>query len=136
MLLACTKEEKVFNIEQIVENRTTSNLLITYIDGSGVDVNSVLIEAGSSYTCNFRTEVKIPSLYGCSNIDISSIKEIEFRFDNGKGYRCTSFEGNSLCISGQSSGRLRIEEEHFELRNGKYYFVITQQDFDNAFDLP
>jgi hypothetical protein len=99
-------------------------------------VNSVSITAGSSYSCNFNSEVNISSLYECSDVDTSFIKEIQFTFDNGKGYRCTSFESISLCISGQTSGRLRIEEESFELRDGKYYFTITQQDLDNAFDLP
>jgi|GEM_PF-1762850 len=136
LLISCTKEDKVYNIEQFVENRTTSNLIITFKSDSGVEVNSVSITAGSSYSCNFNSEVNIPSLYECSDVDTSFIKEIQFTFDNGKGYRCTSFESNSLCISGQTSGRLRIEEESFELRDGKYYFTITQQDLDNAFDLP
>jgi hypothetical protein len=58
------------------------------------------------------------------------------KFSNGKGYICADRElANSRCFNGRSP--LSTSEIDFIiLGNNSFEFVITQEDFDNAFELP
>jgi hypothetical protein len=58
------------------------------------------------------------------------------RFSNGRGYICDLREnGNASCFLLRNP-LLGFEEDFNSLGNNIFEFVITQEDFENAFDLP
>jgi hypothetical protein len=58
------------------------------------------------------------------------------RFSNGKGYICDlRGNGNGSCFISRNP-LLGFEEDFNNLGNNTFEFVITQTDFDNAFELP
>ena len=58
-----------------------------------------------------------------------------FKFSNGKGYICTVLQNeNNLCFQNKSPyDNLSFDES---AENNQFQFVISQEDFENANDLP
>lgn len=67
---------------------------------------------------------------------VNGADSIVFKFSNNKGYICADREnGNSLCFANKNP--LVGEESYFNfLGDNKYEFEVTQEDFNNAYDLP
>ncbi|PZW40791.1 hypothetical protein LX95_01859 [Mesonia algae] len=60
---------------------------------------------------------------------------IVFIFPNNKGYICADrVNANNLCFNGKSP--LGNDSSFSDLGNNIYEFIITQEDYDNAYTLP
>lgn len=132
VLFSCTDrgegdDLKVFNVN--IFNSSNTNFIIRGYntqDDLEFEYNiNTLEDAGNvTYLSNFFD--------GYRN-DADSIVVV---FPNSKGYICDLRQsGNSLCFPNKN---LLIGLPSFfnDLGNNNYQFTITQDDFDNAFDLP
>lgn len=79
----------------------------------------------SFYTTNYNS-VNFLGLFG--NID-----SIVIKFENNKGYSCTGELSNNLCFQNKNAFDI---EDFISLGNNAFEFEITQEDYDNAYDLP
>jgi hypothetical protein len=63
------------------------------------------------------------------------IDSLVVKFSNGKGYICAfSPIGRELCFANRFP--LNDDSSFVNLGNNVFEFIITQQDFDNALELP
>ena len=66
---------------------------------------------------------------------INGSDSIIFSYPNSKGYICDLRQnGNNLCF--QNKNIFGDQSDFNNITNNTFEFVITQDDFDNAYDLP
>ena len=131
LLYACNNdEEKTFEYKVSIRNTSTHLLTIdAYREGiirQHLEINT----SENGLSCNYYNDFFIGyQLAGCL------IDSVKFTFDNGKGYLTsinypTEYElSNHDGIFGSGPGFEKIEGYTYE-------FIITQEDFNNAHDLP
>jgi len=101
--------------------------LLLFLDEEPIET-IVLQPNTEGLNCSYSNEFFI----GYSRVDCS-IDKIEFRFLNDTGYISTINEVSNLDFPNESNpfgGSVK-----FQQTNNDYTFIITQEDFDNAFEL-
>ncbi len=137
-LVGCTKEEKSELIEIKINNEANVDLQIKFYDQSDALLDTIFIESQSIYECSYLSENGyFQSIRLCSRQDFfANFGKVEFIFANNKGYQCT-LSTNNLCFSDSRNDFLNSDASDFiEISKNVYSFVLTQQDFNSAFDLP
>ena len=128
---ACTKEDKVKRYEFTIINNSGENLTLSLLN-QGTAVFTTDIMSTSSYFCSYTAEVNT-LISECLQ---EGIDGIEIIFGNGTGYLCymTNMSDNSLCFSGSKNPF--NNDSYITVGNNQYEFIITEEDFNNAHELP
>ncbi|MGV6827853.1 MAG: hypothetical protein ACWA45_00490 [Flavobacteriales bacterium] len=83
----------------------------------------------SSDNCVYSSEVFLG--FSC---DYDSLV---FKFDNDKGYICSlrSNDNSNICFNSKNP-YIFNDEDFISLGNNTFEFIVTQEDYENAYDLP
>jgi len=66
-----------------------------------------------------------------------AINYMKLEFDNGKGYICDrSIPPLETCFQSKRSFTTITGKEYYTFENDVYYYDITQEDYENAHELP
>ena len=129
LFISCTGggERSTIIFTNRIRNNTDTSFVLKIEDTSQNIVLNELILPN-----NFLDFCEYPSLsyrgIGCSDFGTISIL-----FGNDKGFVCSAINENTLCIPQKDLIEDRVGTK---IENGLYEITITQEDFDNAFDLP
>jgi len=128
-ILSCSTEEK--EKKYVVSFRNSSESAVTikgYNTNSGVLVSEInlLPENVGGQIIYFS-----PSFGGYINGSDSLV----FKFQNDRGYICTVYGEQSLCFD-EITPLFGVESYFNNLGNNTFEFEITQEDFENVFELP
>ncbi|HBS12777.1 MAG TPA: hypothetical protein DEO36_09590 [Flavobacteriaceae bacterium] len=109
------------------------NVSSTTIEIKGYDSRDNLVFDETILTNNTSSDCtrSAESFLGIS----CNIVSVEIKFNNNKGYVCGKLNTNGLCFLNEKSP-LGNDPSFVNLANYTYEFVITQEDFENAYDLP
>ena len=133
---SCTTEPNSFDFSiKIINGSNQSFVMELYSIGDLYQSNTVKPEG--SYTCTYYAEF-FYGFSGCNQSNTRSIDSIIIRFENDKGYTCidrNSGEVNQNCIP-KKSFFIENEQTFSKIGATDYEFLITQEDFENAFELP
>ncbi|AGC77330.1 hypothetical protein DDD_2203 [Nonlabens dokdonensis DSW-6] len=143
LISGCTVEEDFSSFNLEIKNETGQNITLEFYETSIINnSNSAILayteelNASGSYLCNYRFSSFV-GLKACRNrADVDIINRIIIRFENNKGYLCDSLGDSMTCFDGDRAFFLGTSLGWASLNDNNYTFTITQQDFDNAFDLP
>jgi hypothetical protein len=133
LLTSCTSEEEEFNYGASISNLSDVTLNVKGYNGA---LNQLAYDFDlESMNSGGNVNYSSPSFGGY----ISGADSLIFTFPNSKGYICVVRNiGNSdivdqFCFSNKSP----FDSMSFQdLGNNTFLFEITQDDFDNAFELP
>ncbi len=133
LLTNCTSEEEEFNYTVLISNM--SNVVLN-IKGYNSALDQLKYDFDlASMTSGGNVNYSSPSFGGY----VSVADSLVFIFPNSKGYICVvrnaenSNTANQFCFSDKSP----FDPGNFQdLGNNTFEFIITQDDFDNANDLP
>src|SRR5690606_7607993 len=120
--------------------RNTSNKpLHLLILGDSIGRNTPVYDTLANTTLN-EGEVALKKSYMFSGFNGMETRiyytKITF-VDNGKGYICDVDNSDSnLCFQNKVSLNDAYYEKDFTLENGVHYYDITQEDYENAHELP
>ncbi|WP_395043535.1 hypothetical protein [Flavobacterium sp.] len=127
--ISCTdrneKEYRNYSVE--INNSTSVGLTIEgYNSENNLIINNSIESNSIGAECNYQAEIFSGYICGADSIVI--------KFSNGKGYICDLREsGNILCLP---SKFIFSEQGFINLNNNNYQFVITEDDYNNAYVLP
>lgn len=119
-----TNEETNQNFSINIKNQSLNTLTFEGWNESEMIYDEIILN-NSFYTTNYSS-VNFLGLFG--NIDSLVIK-----FENNKGYLCTGELSDNLCFQNKNAFDIG---DFVSLGNNAFEFEITQDDFDNANDLP
>ncbi|GGW75660.1 hypothetical protein DFQ11_1313 [Winogradskyella epiphytica] len=129
LFFSCTDEPDLNNYNLEIQNNSNENLNIkAYFEGNLIS-NVNLSTNQSGLECSYNDENFRGLFSNQCNID-----SLIIRFSNDKGY----------IVNDEGSGTLNFSNDRnpflpnggFDINNNNYSFLITQEDFDNAHDLP
>jgi hypothetical protein len=122
-----TNEREAVNYNINFKNSTDQILNITGYDNLDQLVLNYNINPNKiNNSCSYQSEVFLG--FSCE------ADSLVFLFQNGKGYSCSLIINDSnLCFLNKSP---YIQDDFENLQGNTYEFEITQEDFNNAFDLP
>ncbi len=131
ILISCTdkNERELMNFDVQFRNSSSNALNIKGFDSdNNMIFQDEVLNSESSTQCQSVTEVF--NGFGCS------LDSLVFSFDNDKGYICSkrASDTSNLCFSSKTP--FGDDPSFVSLGNSTFEFVITQEDFDNALDLP
>ena len=133
-----TNEEQTKKFETVLFNKSGKKLnLSMFILGELYE--STEIEAQSSYICIYD-QFTFRGLSACSpNVNIGSgigsIDSLVIEFSNSKGFICNfGSDDNSLCFDEVRNPLDALG--YIETTKRKYQFIVTQEDYENAHELP
>ena len=132
LLVSCTTEEELSEFSLTTLNSSNESLTIEIYDIGGL-FQSVALEPNSMSECNYSSRI-FRGFSQCNNSE-RGIDSVIIRFQNGKGYCCKSSLDNVFCLAAKELF-VNNPETFEQLGEREYRFTITQEDFDNAFDLP
>ena len=130
-IYSCVSETPQYNYTVSLRNESQNVLTVAAInDKNEIVFQQILNPMESSENCTYVWETF--QGFNCSSIDSISVV-----FDNGKGYACDMRFNNIVteyCFSEKNpfSGSSSFSD----LGNKQYEFIITEEDFNNAHDLP
>lgn len=128
LILSCTDEADLQTYTTNIRNSSNSTIIIKGYNVPGELVFDEIIQSNnSSSNCTTSSE----TFLGLS----CQIDSLVVKFDNDKGYINTSLGDNSVSFINRNPLRGNIADFN-DLGNNTFEFVITQNDFDNAYDLP
>ncbi|MDN6317942.1 MAG: hypothetical protein L0J59_10780 [Lactococcus lactis] len=129
LLFSCTDEPDINNYNLEIQNNSNENLNIeAYFEGNLIS-NINLSANNSGLECTYSDESFIG--YKLTQCQIDSII---FKFENNKGY--ISAINNPSALDFPNDTNPFGFSSKFVLNNNVYQFIINQDDFDNANDLP
>lgn len=129
ILFSCTQEDKYKDYTLFIRNSSNQELNVKAFKNN-IEVNSIFISSNERDLECTLIEVRRISYSLCDNLD-----SIEFIFPNGKGYLCSIGDDESLCF-GNEITPWSLNEKFINTSNNIYEFTITQEDYENANDLP
>ena len=132
LLYNCTSEPDEFKFTAILTNESGTEATVSFYYTEEL-VKTIVLNDSEATSCNYLSEF-FDNFNKCDGkIKINSITVI---FPNGKGYTCNSFESSSEQILCFGESRNLLLGGFNDLGNRQYEFIITEEDFDNAHDLP
>ena len=130
---SCSTEEDLELFEIYFQNDTNQTLDIRLYDGvDSLDFSNqtgqfTILPSEKTKVCEYQNEQFIGYNF-CSG-------QIVFEFPNGKGHFCHGSINNSRCFDNDT--RYIFNSRDAFISNGtEYTFHITQEDFENAYELP
>ena len=126
VLLSCTgkNEDTTEDFSIVLKNGSSSTVRF---EGWGLSKKKIeeVVTDNSPITIAYTNEA-FKGLFG-------KVDSIVFKFENGKGYICTGEPSDEICFENRNA----FDKEGFiDLNKNRYEFVITQEDFENAHNLP
>ena len=127
LIFSCTDEPDQREYKIVLTNNTATTVSLEIFDSRDILVSEYKISANENReSCSYFSE----SFLGFACLSDSII----FKFLDNKEYACALREnGSQFCFSNKNPFN---STDFNELDNNTYEFVITQEDFENAFDLP
>ena len=130
LIYSCTSEDDINTYNFSLKNSSNEPFILEIIDTENNTIESLTILPNHSYNCIYSSEVN-SAFFGCDENTYS----YRITFDNNKGYMCNILNDSSLCF--QSKNPLVFNDDNFNiLINNSYEFEITQEDYENAHELP
>ena|SRR5690606_6523241 len=136
-LVSCSVEEPMREYTTAIRN-TSNQPLHVLILGDTIGRNhpvydtlvNTTLNTGESYNRKYKHE----SFSGFGAV----INYSEYLFiGTNKGYICDDVNNNdSLCFTNKKNLSMEYNVDNFTLENGVYYYDITQEDYENAYELP
>ena len=131
-LFGCTSEPDEFNFTAILTNESGSELTVHFYYLEEIVKTTVLNDLESA-SCSYLAE-SFDNFNRCDGgIKINSITII---FSNETGYTCNSFSPSSDQVLCFGESRNPLLGEFDDLGNRQYEFIITEDDFTNAHNVP
>lgn len=131
-IISCTSEPDIHDFTAILTNESGSELTVYFYDNENL-VNTATLNNLESMTCNYLAE-SFDEFRKCDGI--TRIDAITIIFSNGKGYFCDLSPSSEQFLCFGDAKNPLLPGEFNELGNRQYEFVITEEDFTNAHDLP
>ena len=134
-IASCTDrgERPLVEYKMFVKNETNQSFQLKITSGTS-EVFNQNIPANSSYQlCSFFDESTPTSGYYSCGLN----RNMELRFPNNKGYRCSNnleSGDNSLCLD--NNRNILGQIGYVNQGTNSFEFKITQNDYDNAYILP
>ena len=128
-ILSCTDEPTLNNYNVAIKNSSLQTINILAYSSDNLISNIILNDNETGLNCSYTDE----SFKGYKLIECE-IDSIVFRFDNGKGY--ISDINNPSPFDFLNNNNLFGNSIKFIETNNTYEFLITQEDYENAYDLP
>ena len=128
-IVGCTSEPDEFNFRTFLKNESSNKFTVnTYFNSE--EITSIELNNSESIDiCNYISEV-FGGFSGCT------IDSISIVFESGKGYSCDILPGTDDNLCFQDKNPFLGSENFRNIGNNDYEFVITEEDFNNAHDLP
>lgn len=130
-MLACTDrgERPLVEYKMIVKNETNQSISLKITDGTTELFNQNILPNNSKTICS---RIIDNHSYGFT----CGFADMELRFPNNKGYRCSNMisNNNTLCLNNDRN--LLKQIGYIDIGNNSFEFKITQDDYDNAYILP
>ena len=128
-ILSCTDEPTLNNYNVAIKNSSLQTINILAYSSDNLISNITLNDNETGLNCSYTDEgFKGYKLIECE------IDSIVFRFDNGKGYISDINTPSSFDFL--NNNNLFGNSIKFIETNNTYEFLITQEDYENAYDLP
>lgn len=129
LIISCTQKDKYNDYKLFIKNNTNQVLKVEMFE-SNISVNLDTIQSGENgLECNLVDVISI-SYSLCYNFD-----SIKFIFPNNKGYLC-KFNGDETLCFGNEITPWSLNDKFINTTGNTYEFTITQEDYENANDLP
>ena len=130
VFFSCTKEETLNDFISSYRNGSNQILsIIGYNSSNLVEFQYTIPVNESSPNCNTQSNTFSGITCGADSI--------VFKFPNNRGYICDLRVGeDSFCFPNNRTPLIGIEENFNQIDSKTYEFIITESDFENAFDLP
>jgi hypothetical protein len=142
MMISCTTEDEQERIQVIISNNSTSSVTITLQDvnpndNTVIGAEELIIPPNQDYACNYFSDTGFRGLKECFSNVQTTRSQIIFQ-QNLKGYRCESnfSDPGSFCDNASKYQFAIPRNEVYARDNNTYTLTITQEDFENAFELP
>jgi hypothetical protein len=131
--LSCTDrgERDDFKFDVSINNTSSESLtLLGYAPNNDLVINNVILNPNSiGAECSYNAEMF--SGYICG------VDSLIFKFSNGKGYICSYRITNNqpeLCFPNKTP--FGSDPSFLKINKNTFQFLITEEDFVNAYDLP
>lgn len=131
LICSCTdtNERPLKNFKTQIKNGSTASLTVKGYNSINQETINELLEPNEiGVDCEGLLEVFIGMTCEADSI--------VFRFSNDKGYICSLRQSNHDFCFGYKHPFVGNETFYTFLGDNTYEFTITQQDFENAFELP
>ena len=130
---SCTDEENIINFKSAFRNESGEQLVIIgYNTNDQIEYTYNLEDNKVSSFCEIPSSVFLGADCAADSIVV--------RFQDNKGYICSTRFNNSdnFCFSNDKSpfGKGSKATYYRETAANTFEFIITESDFENAFDLP
>ena len=129
LLLSCTDEPNESNFNVSVKNASTELLEVEAYRQAKIVFSTDLSPNENSPSCGYVDE-NFRGIF----IAYCGIDSITFKFSNNRGYIST--DTNSGDFNFSSTRNPLLPNGGFQKSGSTYEFFITQEDFENAFELP
>ena len=138
MIWGCTDEEDSIDFKTTYRNESGSNVTVTgYNVDNEIEFTYSLSDGEASQICEIPSPVFLGSDCAADSIIV--------RFQNNRGYICSirlsdtenlCFPNDKSPFGGGDGGRGTVPSFYRKVAENTFEFLITQEDFENAFDLP
>ncbi|KAB7529207.1 hypothetical protein F8C76_15355 [Flagellimonas olearia] len=129
MLNACTDEPDLIQFSVSIKNSTDKTFEIRCFSQGKLQVQKSLSQGEAKNICTYTSEFFI-GLAGCQK------DSVVVEFNNSKGYIDIRLGNNLNEYRFLDNKSIFIQGNGFQNVGNEYEFSITQQDFENAFELP
>lgn len=129
MLNACTDEPDLIQFSVSIKNSTDKIFEIRCFSQGKLQVQKSLSQGETKNICTYTSESFI-GLAGCQK------DSVVVEFNNSKGYIDIRLGNNLNEYRFLDNKSIFIQGNGFQNVSNDYIFSITQQDFENAFELP
>lgn len=130
LITSCTQKDKFENYKLYVRNNTSQEInIITFKNNN--ETNNITISTNERGLACFYEE----NVFSGYNYSICNIDSLKIVFPNNKGYLCDASITNSFCF-GNDITPWSYNEKFINTTGDTYEFTITEEDFENALDLP
>ncbi|MEX0363279.1 MAG: hypothetical protein AB3N10_20055 [Allomuricauda sp.] len=128
-ILACTDEPNQTNFMVSVKNISSSTMRIEAFEKKSIVFQEDLSTGENSSSCNYTDENFRGIFQNYCGIDSMVVK-----FNNQQGY--ISINNNLGDFNFSNKRNPLLPNGGFEIKGNIYEFLVTEEDFENAFELP
>lgn len=128
-LSSCTDEPEQYNFTVSIKNNTNTDLEVKFFYENTLQTQKILNQGETSKICDYYGEFFI-GLSGC-------VKDsVVVDFKNSKGYIDKRLDNSQNTYRFPNGKSIFLQGMGFKNINNTYEFVITQEDYENAHELP
>ncbi len=130
-MLACGGGPSLNFYAFLITNESAHEVRVTFYNNENTIIfSNTFTPSQGIQICNIENNVFISFLCAGDSVVVE--------FDNNKGYICSKrLNSNSTNLCFQNKSFYGASQEDFERLGGSTYnFIITEEDYENAFELP